>query len=87
MRYFEALGVGVEVAEEGEERGYAEELAEDFVSTITSLAARIYGKRSRKLQEIRKCVGMLLERTIKLKLTPLDMESRKVNSRPAQEVH
>jgi putative resolvase len=39
-RYFESHGVRVEVVEESE-KGYVEELIEDFVSIVTSFAARI----------------------------------------------
>jgi len=40
-RYFESHGVRIEVVEESE-KGYVEELIEDFVSIVTSFAARIY---------------------------------------------
>ncbi|QOJ78906.1 IS607 family transposase [Infirmifilum lucidum] len=55
-RYFEAFGVRVEAVEEGEEKSYMEELVEDFASIITSFAAEIYGKRSRKFQEVKRYV-------------------------------
>jgi len=54
-RFFKSHGVGVEVVEEGE-KGYMEELIEDFVSIVTSFAARIYGKRSQKFRRVRKLV-------------------------------
>jgi len=54
-RYFESHGVKIEVVEESE-KGYMEELIEDFVSIVTSFAARIYGKRSQKFKEIKKIV-------------------------------
>ncbi len=54
-RYFESHGVRVEVVEESE-KGYVEELIEDFVSIVTSFAARIYGKRSQKFKKIKKAV-------------------------------
>ncbi len=54
-RFFESHGVRVEVVEESE-RSYEEELIEDFVSIITSFAARIYGRRSQKFRKIKKLV-------------------------------
>jgi len=54
-RYFESHGVKVEVVEETE-KGYMEELIEDFVSIIVSFAARIYGRRSQKFKKIKKVV-------------------------------
>ena len=54
-RYFESHGVKVEVVEETE-KGYMEELVEDFVSIVISFAARIYGKRSQKFRKIKKVV-------------------------------
>jgi len=45
-RYFESHGVRIEVVEESE-KGYMEELIEDFVSIVISFAARIYGKHCR----------------------------------------
>ncbi len=50
-RYFESHGVRVEVVEETE-KGYMEELIEDFVAIVISFAARIYGKRSRKYKKV-----------------------------------
>ncbi|MEM0469860.1 MAG: hypothetical protein QXJ26_03505 [Desulfurococcaceae archaeon] len=44
-RFFESHGVRVEVVEESE-KGYMDELVEDFIAIVTSFAARIYGKRS-----------------------------------------
>jgi len=54
-RYFESHGVKVEVVEETE-KGYMEELIEDFVSIVISFAARIYGKRSQKFRKIKKVI-------------------------------
>lgn len=54
-RYFESHNVRVEVVEETE-KGYIEELIEDFVSIVISFAARIYGKRSQKFRKIKKVV-------------------------------
>ncbi len=54
-RYFESHGVRVEVVEETE-KGYMEELIEDFVAIVISFAARIYGKRSQKFKKIKKVV-------------------------------
>ncbi|HDJ84007.1 MAG TPA: IS607 family transposase [Desulfurococcaceae archaeon] len=54
-RYFESHGVKVEVIEETE-KGYMEELIEDFVSIVISFAGRIYGKRSQKFRKIKKVV-------------------------------
>ncbi len=54
-RYFESHDARVEVVEETE-KGYMEELVEDFVSTVISFAARIYGKRSQKFKKMKKAV-------------------------------
>jgi len=54
-RYFESHRVRIEVVEESE-KGYMEELIEDFVSIVISFAARIYGKRSQKFKKIKKAV-------------------------------
>jgi Predicted site-specific integrase-resolvase len=54
-RYFESHGARIEIVEETE-KGYVEELIEDFVSIVTSFAARIYGKRSQKFKNIKKVV-------------------------------
>ncbi len=52
---FESHGVRVEVVEETE-KGYMEELIEDFVAIVISFADRIYGKRSQKFKKIKKVV-------------------------------
>jgi excisionase family DNA binding protein len=49
---FNALGVELFVAFEEEPKDYRQELVEDFVEIVTSFAARIYGKRSRKYKEV-----------------------------------
>jgi len=54
-RYFESHGVKIEVIEETE-KGYMEELSEDFVSIVISFAGRIYGKRSQKFRKIKKVI-------------------------------
>ncbi len=54
-RYFESHGIKMEVVEETE-KGYMEELVEDFVGIVISFAGRIYGKRSQKFKKIRKVV-------------------------------
>ncbi len=54
-RYFESHGVKVDVVEETE-KGYMEELIEDFVSIVISFATRIYGKRSQKFRRIKKVI-------------------------------
>ncbi|RLE70465.1 MAG: IS607 family transposase [Thermoprotei archaeon] len=54
-RYFESHDARVEVVEETE-KGYMEELVEDFVSVVVSFAARIYGKRSQKFKKIKRAV-------------------------------
>ncbi len=48
--FFKQFGVKIECIFK-EEKTPIEELIEDFVSIVTSLAARIYGKRSRKVQQ------------------------------------
>lgn len=59
-RYFESHGVRIEVVEETE-KGYIEELIEDFVSIVISFAARIYGKRSQKFRKIKKVIEEVVE--------------------------
>ena len=59
-RYFESHGVRVEVVEETE-KGYMEELIEDFVAIVISFAGRIYGKRSQKFRKIKKVVEEVLK--------------------------
>ncbi len=54
-RYFESHGIKIEVVEETE-KGYMEELIEDFVAIVISFAGRIYGKRSQKYRKIKKVV-------------------------------
>ena len=54
-KYFESHGVGIEVIEETE-KGYIEELIEDFVSIVINFAGRIYGKRSQKFRKIKKVI-------------------------------
>jgi excisionase family DNA binding protein len=49
---FNALGVELFVAFEEEPKDYRQELVEDFVEIVTSFAARIYGKRSRKYKKV-----------------------------------
>jgi putative resolvase len=58
-RFFESHGARVEVVEESE-KSYEEELIEDFVSIITSFAARIYGKRSQRFRKIKKLVEEII---------------------------
>jgi len=54
-KYFESHDVKIEVIEETE-KGYMEELIEDFVSIVISFAGRIYGKRSQKFRKIKKVI-------------------------------
>jgi len=54
-RHFESHGVRIEVVEESE-KGYMEELIEDFVSIVISFAGRIYGKRSQKFRKIKNVI-------------------------------
>jgi excisionase family DNA binding protein len=49
---FNALGVELFVAFEEEPKDHRQELVEDFVEIVTSFAARIYGKRSRKYKKV-----------------------------------
>jgi putative resolvase len=53
---FRAYGAEVYVAFQEESKDYVQELVEDFVELVTSLAARIYGKRSRKYEKISSCI-------------------------------
>jgi predicted site-specific integrase-resolvase len=54
---FNTLGVDVYVALQEKPKDYAQELVEDFTEIATSLASRIYGKRSKKYKEVVKCIG------------------------------
>jgi excisionase family DNA binding protein len=54
---FNTLGVDVYVASWEEPKDYIQELVEDFVEIVTSLASRIYGKRSKRYKEVVKCIG------------------------------
>jgi excisionase family DNA binding protein len=49
---FNVLGVELFVAFKEEPKGYRQELIEDFVEVVTSFAARIYGKMSRKCEKV-----------------------------------
>jgi len=53
---FRAYGAEEYVAFQEEPKDYVQELVEDFVELVTSLAARIYGKRSRKYERISSCI-------------------------------
>lgn len=53
-RFLEAFGVEVLVLNGKESQGAQEELAEDLVATVTSFAARIYGRRSSHSRKGRK---------------------------------
>jgi excisionase family DNA binding protein len=53
---FKILGVDVYVALQEKPKDYIQELVEDFTEIATSLASRIYGKRSKKYKEVVKCI-------------------------------
>jgi len=53
---FRAYGAEVYVAFQEESKDYVQELVEDFVELVTSLAARIYGMRSRTYERISSCI-------------------------------
>ncbi len=53
---FKAYGVKVVVAFQEEPKDYMQELVEDLVAIVTSFAARIYGKRSKKYKRVVKAV-------------------------------
>ena len=53
---FRAYGVKVAVAFQEEPKDYVQELVEDLVAVVTSFAARIYGKRSRKYERVVRAV-------------------------------
>ena len=59
-RFFESHSVRVEVIEETE-KGYMEELIEDFVAIVKGFAARIYGRRSQKFRKVRKVLEEVVE--------------------------
>ena len=53
---FKAYGVKVIVAFQEESKDYMQELVEDLVAIVTSFAARIYGKRSKKYKKVVRAV-------------------------------
>ncbi len=53
---FKAYGVKVIVAFQEEPRDYMQELVEDLVAIVTSFAARIYGRGSKKYKRVVKAV-------------------------------
>lgn len=53
---FRAYGAEVYVAFQEESKDYVQELVEGFVELVTSLAARIYGMRSRTYERISSCI-------------------------------
>ena len=53
---FRAYGVKVVVAFQEEPKDYMQELVEDLVAVVTSFAARIYGRRSRKYERVVRAV-------------------------------
>ncbi len=53
---FKAYGVKVVVAFQEEPKDYMQELMEDLVAIVTSFAARIYGRRSKKYRKVVKAV-------------------------------
>ena len=58
---FNILGVDVYVVFREEPKNYVQELVEDFLEIVTSLASRIYGKRSMKYKEVVGCIGEAVE--------------------------
>ena len=58
---FKAYGVKVVVAFQEEPKDYMQELVEDLVAIVTSFAARIYGRRSKKYKRLVKAVEEALE--------------------------
>jgi predicted site-specific integrase-resolvase len=58
---FNVLGVELFVAFEEEPKDYRQELIEDFVEVVTSFAAKIYGKRSRKYKKVASFVEELVK--------------------------
>jgi DNA binding domain, excisionase family len=53
---FNTLGVDVYIAFQEEQRNYLQELVEDFKEIVTSFASKIYGKGSKKYEEVVKCI-------------------------------
>ena len=53
---FKAYGVEVVVAFQEEPKDYMQELVEDLIAIVTSFAARIYGRGSKKYREVAKAV-------------------------------
>jgi len=56
VELFKAYGVNVIIAFQEEPKDYMQELAEDFVEIVRSLASRIYGHRSHKYEKVVKCI-------------------------------
>ena len=53
---FKAYGAKVIVAFQEEPKDYMQELVEDLVAIVTSFAARIYGRRSKKYKKVVRAV-------------------------------
>ncbi|MDT7887874.1 MAG: IS607 family transposase [Desulfurococcales archaeon] len=53
---FSVFGIDLYVAFQEEPKEYLQELVEDFVEIVESLASRIYGRRSKKYREVVRCV-------------------------------
>jgi putative resolvase len=49
---FKAYGVKVVIAFQEEPKDYMQELIEDLVAIVTSFAAHIYGRRSKKYKKV-----------------------------------
>jgi len=49
-------GVTVEIIEEVPEKEVHDELVEDLIAIVTSFAARLYGRRSKRFQALKQCV-------------------------------
>jgi putative resolvase len=59
---FSSFGVALTILDPGEEKIAEQELTEDLLSLIASLAGKLYGKRSQKQKELLECAETVLHR-------------------------
>ena len=54
-------GVTVEIIEDDPEKELQDDLVEDLIAIVTSFAARLYGRRSKRFQALKQCVTKTTE--------------------------
>ena len=55
--FFKQFGVKIHPIMDDKDKTYLEELVEDFVSIVVSFAAKIYGKRSHKVEKLKNLIS------------------------------